>query len=125
VPLEAFLERVKAGCGVEHVTLKRYAGVVERVAVVAGGAAYPGLMEEALAAGCDSYLTGDFQVRHGGPWAEEHRPQFDAFVEEAPLNLIGGSHYATEALVLRHDMIDLFRDWGLEAEFVSQSDPWR
>jgi len=125
VPLSEFVDRVKAGCGVEHVTLKRHSGTVERVAVVAGGAAFPGLMEEALAAGCDTYLTGDFQVRHGGPWAEEHRPQFDAFVDQVPLNLIGGSHYATESLVLRHDMLDLFHNWGLEAEFVSQNDPWR
>jgi putative NIF3 family GTP cyclohydrolase 1 type 2 len=82
-------------------------------------------MEEALAAGCDTYLTGDFQVRHGGPWAEQHRPEFDAFVEEVQLNLIGGSHYATEALVLREDMVQLFSDWGLEAQFVPQGDPWR
>ena len=124
-PLDEFVQRVMAGCGVEHVTLKRHRSTVERVAVVAGGAAFPGLMEEALAAGCDTYLTGDFQVRHGGPWAEEHRPQFDDFVGQVPLNLIGGSHYATESLVLRHDMPDLFRDWGLEAEFVPQTDPWR
>jgi putative NIF3 family GTP cyclohydrolase 1 type 2 len=99
--------------------------MVERVGVVAGGAAFPGLMEEALAAGCDTYVTGDFQVRHGGPWAEKHRPEFDAFVDEVMLNLVGGSHYATEALVLREDMVSLFHEWGMEAEFVSQSDPWR
>jgi putative NIF3 family GTP cyclohydrolase 1 type 2 len=99
--------------------------MVERVGVVAGGAAFPGLMEEALAAGCDTYVTGDFQVRHGGLWAEQHRPEFDAFVEEVALNLVGGSHYATESLVLREDVIGLFREWGLEAEFVPQSDPWR
>jgi putative NIF3 family GTP cyclohydrolase 1 type 2 len=125
VPLDQFMERVKAACGVERVTLKNYAETVERVGVVAGGAAFPGLMEEALAAGCDTYLTGDFQVRHGGPWAEQHRPEFDAFVEEVQLNLIGGSHYATEAIVLREDILQLFSDWGLEAEFVPQSDPWR
>jgi hypothetical protein len=48
------------------------------------------MMQEAIDRGCDTYLTGDFRVRHGGPWAEEHRPDFDAFVE-APINLIGAS----------------------------------
>lgn len=95
------------------------------VAVVAGGAAYPPIMQEALEAGCDTYVTGDFRIRHGGPWAEEHRPQFDAYVDAVALNLIGGSHYATESLVLRDDMIAFFEGLGLPAEFVPQSDPWR
>jgi len=135
VPFDEFLERVRSACGVAHLEAKRTHERVEHVAVVAGGAAYPALMQEALDAsseggsasggGCDTYLTGDFRVRHGGPWAEEHRPQFDAFVDAVPLNLIGASHYATEALVLRQDMIAFFRDIGLAAEFVPQSDPWR
>jgi putative NIF3 family GTP cyclohydrolase 1 type 2 len=122
---EKFCERVRRACGVDRLEAKAHADRVERVAVVAGGAAYPPLMQEALDAGCDTYLTGDFRVRHGGPWAEEHRPQFDAFVETVPLNLIGASHYATEALVLRDDMLAFFAGLGLAAEFVPQADPWR
>ncbi len=125
VAFDAFVERVRAACSVDRVDSKRVHDTVRRVAVVAGGAAFPPLMQEALEAGCDTYLTGDFRVRHGGPWAEQHRPQFDAFVESVPLNLIGGSHFGTEALVLRHDMLDFFRGLGLPAEFVPQSDPWR
>ncbi len=125
VPFDEFVERVRRACGVEHVEMKAAHAEVQHVAVVAGGAAYPGLMQEALDAGCDTYLTGDFRVRHGGPWAEEHRPQFDAFVDSVPLNLIGASHYATESLVLRRDMLAYFRDLGLPAEFVPQADPWR
>jgi putative NIF3 family GTP cyclohydrolase 1 type 2 len=135
IPFEEFVERVRRVCGIDHLETKRAHERVRHVAVVAGGAAYPALMQEALDAsseggsasggGCDTYLTGDFRVRHGGPWAEEHRPQFDAFVEKVPLNLIGGSHYATEALVLRHDMLSFFGDLALPAEFVPQSDPWR
>jgi putative NIF3 family GTP cyclohydrolase 1 type 2 len=133
VPLDEFGERVRRACGVDHLELKMNGDSVSHVAVVAGGAAYPPLMQEALEAGCDTYLTGDFRVRHGGAWAEEHRPQFDAFVESVPLNLIGASHYATESLVLRNDMLAFFRDLartgarrgGLPAEFIPQSDPWR
>jgi putative NIF3 family GTP cyclohydrolase 1 type 2 len=98
---------------------------VKRVAVVAGGAAFPPLMQEAIDRGCDTYLTGDFQVRHGGPWAEEHRPEFDAFVERAPINLVGASHFATEAAVLRNEMLGWFNSLGLPAEFVPQENPWR
>jgi len=122
---EEFCERVRRACGVARLETKAGGGKVERVAVVAGGAAYPPLMQEALDAGCDTYLTGDFRVRHGGPWAEEHRPEFDAFVDQVPLNLVGASHYATEALVLRDDMLAHFRELGLAAEFVPQVDPWR
>jgi len=122
---EEFCERVRRACGVDRLEAKQHSERVERVAVVAGGAAYPPLMQEALDAGCDTYLTGDFRIRHGGPWAEEHRPQFDAFVETVPLNLAGASHYATEALVLREEMLATFRDLGLAAEFVPQADPWR
>ncbi len=123
--LEEFVERIRQACRVERVDVKDHNGTVGRVAVVAGGAAFPALMQEAVDAGCDTYLTGDFRVRHGGPWAEEHRPQFDAFVDDVPLNLVGGSHYGTEALVLKDDMIEWFRALGLAAEFVPQSEPWR
>lgn len=125
VPLRDFLERVRSAVGVEHIEHKAHFDTVRRVAVVAGGAAYPGLMEEAIEAGCDTYVTGDYRVRHGGEWAEQNRPQFDAFVEKAPLNLIGASHYATESLVLRNEMLGVFNSLGLQAEFVLQSDPWR
>lgn len=123
---EEFSERVRRACGLDRLETKANSDrAVRHVAVVAGGAAYPPIMQEAVDAGCDTYITGDFRVRHGGPWAQERRPQFDAFVETVPLNLIGASHYATESLVLRDDMLTLFRDLGLDAEFVPQSDPWR
>ncbi len=124
-PFDEFAGRVRVACGVERLETKRVHGTVRRVAVVAGGAAYPPLMQEAVDAGWDTYLTGDFRVRHGGPWAEVHRPQFDEFVDAVPLNLIGASHYATEALVLQRDVLRLFEEMGVPAEFVPQADPWR
>ncbi|MFQ6020211.1 MAG: Nif3-like dinuclear metal center hexameric protein [Dehalococcoidia bacterium] len=120
-----FEEEVKAACGVATLETKVVRSMVERVAVVAGGAAYPRLMEEAQALGCDTYVTGDWRVRHGGAWADEHRPQFEAALKGISLNLIGGSHYATEMLVLRDKLVPYFRSLGLAAEFVPQSDPWR
>jgi putative NIF3 family GTP cyclohydrolase 1 type 2 len=124
-PLDVFVDHLRSALEVERVDTHAPGDGVARVAVVAGGAAFPPMMQEAIDRGCDTYLTGDFRVRHGGPWAEEHRPQFDAFVEKAPINLIGGSHYATEALVLRHEMLGWFNSVGLPAEFVSQEDAWR
>jgi hypothetical protein len=64
-------------------------------------------------------------VRHGGAWAEEHRPEFDEFVAGAAINLAGGSHYGTEAIVLREEMPGWFESQGLPAEFVPQGDAWR
>ena len=125
VAFDEFLGVVRQGCEIERLDTNQKHDSVRRVAVVAGGAAFPPIMQEAVDAGCDTYVTGDFRVRYGGPWAEEHRPEFDAFVDEVPLNLIGASHFATESLVLRHDMVDIFAKLGLEAEFVPQDDPWR
>jgi len=124
-PLDAFAACLQPRLNVDRVDLHRHTSAVHRVAVVGGGAAFPAMMQEAIDRGCDTYLTGDFRVRHGGPWAEEHRPEFDAFVDTAPINLIGGSHYATEAEVLRNEMLGWFNGLGLPAEFVSQNDPWR
>jgi putative NIF3 family GTP cyclohydrolase 1 type 2 len=123
--LDEFEDRLKCKLEIDRVDLHKRSPTVKRVAVVAGGAAFPPMMQEAIDRGCDSYLTGDFRVRHGGPWAEEHRPGFDAFVESAPINLVGGSHFATEAQVLRNEILGWFNALGLPAEFVSQKDPWR
>lgn len=123
--LDAFVDHLRGALQVQRIDTHAPSDCVSRVAVVAGGAAFPPMMQEAIDRGCDTYLTGDFRVRHGGPWAEEHRPQFDAFVEKAPINLIGGSHFATEALVLRHEMLGWFNSLGLPAEFVPQEDAWR
>ena len=106
-PFDQFVGCLQQKLEVDHVDSHEHTPTVKRVAVVAGGAAFPPMMQEAIDRGCDTYLTGDFRVRHGGSWAEEHRPDFDAFVESAPINLVGGSHYATEAEVLRNEMLGL------------------
>jgi putative NIF3 family GTP cyclohydrolase 1 type 2 len=123
--LDVFVDRLRNALEVQRMDTHAPGDRVARVAVVAGGAAFPPMMQEAIDRGCDTYFTGDFRVRHGGPWAEEHHPQFDAYIEKVPINLIGGSHYATEALVLRHEMLAWFNSLGLPAEFVPQEDAWR
>jgi putative NIF3 family GTP cyclohydrolase 1 type 2 len=123
--LDVFVEHLRSALEVERVDTHAPGDKVARVAVVAGGAAFPPMMQEAIDRGCDTYVTGDFRIRHGGPWAEEHRPQLDGFIQKAPINLVGGSHYATEALVLRHEMLGWFNGLGLPAEFVPQEDAWR
>jgi putative NIF3 family GTP cyclohydrolase 1 type 2 len=123
--LDKFADQLRQKLGVDRIDLHKRSPSVKRVAVVAGGAAFPPMMQEAIDRDCDTYLTGDFRVRHGGAWAEEHRPGFDAFVETAPINLVGGSHYATEAAVLRNEMLGWFNSLGVPAEFVAQKDPWR
>lgn len=41
------------------------------------------------------------------------------------MNRIGGSHYATEAFVLRDDMVRFFTEMGVPAEFAFQPGAWR
>ncbi len=56
-----------------------------------------------------------------------HREQMHDFLVSADINLIGTSHYASEAVVMR----DLMPGWfnenapGVEPIFVPQNDPWR
>src|SRR5574341_312740 len=58
LPFDDFVARVGEVCGVNRVDAKRHSDSVHRVAVVAGGATFPPMMQEALDLGCDTYLTG-------------------------------------------------------------------
>ena len=108
-------EVVGAEVPVEVVTRPReQAG---RVAVVAGGGAAVGLLEQSLARGCTSYVTGNAARRPQHPF---FGPKFDAFREladEHEVALVDGTHYGTEKPP-QLAMVGWFRAHGLAAEFV-------
>jgi len=116
--LDALVDRVKAALGIRRVQLVKHHDGVGRVAVVAGGGDDADLVREAAALGCQTYLTGVVQSRFQIPWAEQNNPRVLAALAEANMNAIGGSHYATEAVVMA-DMVAYFHDLGLPAEFIA------
>lgn len=81
-PLEQFLSAVKFALGCEGLRYVNAGKPVCRVAV--GGGACAGEMEQAVAAGCDTFVTAD--VRYNHFW--------DA--KAMGLNLIDAGHYHTE-----------------------------
>ncbi len=97
VPLEKFLQRVKARLGCAGL---RYVDGGRPVCLVAvGGGSCGSMLEETVRTGCDTFVTAD--VKH------------DQFLraKELGLNLIDAGHFNTENVV-----IPVLRDW-LAAKF--------
>ena len=56
---------------------------------------------------------------------QRYRDEFESIRDSLTIGLIECSHYASEAVVMRVDMVDLCRErLGVECEFVPQVDPW-
>ena len=87
-PLEQFLAAIKAALGCEGLRYVNAGKPVCRVAV--GGGACAGEMAQAVAAGCDTFVTAD--VRYNHFW--------DA--KSMGLNLIDAGHFHTENPVCAH-----------------------
>ncbi|MCD8376200.1 MAG: Nif3-like dinuclear metal center hexameric protein [Oscillospiraceae bacterium] len=85
VPLKEFAAQVKAALGAASVRYEDAGKPVERVAVCGGSGG--DLVEQALAAGCDTLVTAD--VRYD-PFLDAH---------SMGLNLLDAGHYATEQVV--------------------------
>jgi dinuclear metal center YbgI/SA1388 family protein len=78
--------------------------VLRRVGVVTGGAG--NMIQGALAAGLDAYITGE----------GTHHNHFDA--EESRINVFFGGHYATETWGVRALAAHLENQFGLSWEFI-------
>jgi putative NIF3 family GTP cyclohydrolase 1 type 2 len=88
-----------------------------RVAVVAGGGGSVALLEQSLALGCTSYVTGNAARR---PHHAFFAPKFDEFRElaaEHEVALIDGTHYGTEKPP-QLAMAKWFQRLGLDAVFA-------
>ncbi|HEV8638072.1 MAG TPA: Nif3-like dinuclear metal center hexameric protein, partial [Chloroflexota bacterium] len=80
---DAFVARAEAELGVRP-DAWRNTDAFGRVAIVTGGAGWTSYVEAARAAGCDTYLTGE-----GNMYTK-------LFAREVGVNLVLGTHYATE-----------------------------
>jgi putative NIF3 family GTP cyclohydrolase 1 type 2 len=99
---------------------------VQRIALLPGGGSNIRMLRLALDRKVDTYVTGTYFNQIRNETGERHRRELRGFlVERPPLNLVEGSHYATEAPVLFTDIAELIRSkFGLRVRCFPQTDPW-
>lgn len=100
---------------------------VSKVAVVAGMGGTPDNLREAAQLGCDTFVTGEWWLLGQGEFQVQSRERLRELLRELDLNIIGSSHYASEALVLR----DALQQWlqenipSIDPIFMPETDAWR
>jgi putative NIF3 family GTP cyclohydrolase 1 type 2 len=87
-----------------------------RVAVVAGGGADLGLLQQSLARDCETYVTGNAARRPDHPFFQRKFDEFREVAAEHQVALVDGTHYGTEKPP-QLTMVAWFRRLGLEADF--------
>jgi putative NIF3 family GTP cyclohydrolase 1 type 2 len=87
------------------------------VAVVAGGGAQSEILEESLARGCETYVTGNAISPCPIPDVQASIAAFRALASEAGVSVVDGTHYGTEKPP-QLAMADWFRARGVPADFV-------
>lgn len=92
-------------------------GGAARVAVVAGGGAQVDILEESLARGCTSYVTGNAASPCPIPEVRAGIEAFKELAAEHRVAVVDGTHYGTEKLP-QLAMVEWFSARGLEARFV-------
>lgn len=128
ISFQAFAQRLAKLTDVDRLRYDqiRHNGLpVQHVAAVPGNGADPELLEQAIALGCDTYVTGQWWFYGETDYAETQRTRMrEMLLGGLRLNLLGVSRYATEMVVMREQMLGWFRAQGVDAEFIPQGDPW-
>jgi putative NIF3 family GTP cyclohydrolase 1 type 2 len=127
ISFQSFAERVAKAC--ELPTLRydqilHNARAVHSVAIVPGGGGDQKFIDEAIALGADTYVTGHWHLFADNPFSISHRDQFRHYVPHLKINLIGAAHYSTEMVVMRDQMKSWFKEHDLEAVLIKQENPW-
>ena len=89
------------------------AATCQRVAIATGGAGYTNMLEEARQHGADTYLTGE-----GSMYTK-------LYARERGINLLFGSHWATETLGVKALASQLEEHFGLPWVFIAEQDDIR
>ena len=89
-----------------------------RVAIAAGGGALREILGDAVARGCQTYVTGNAATNCVLEFVQADVRAFRSLAEKRGVALIDAMHYGTEKPP-QLAMVDWFRRRGLEAEFVT------
>ena len=121
---DALLSRIGEVTGVGDLHFIRNHHVVHTLAIIPGGTDVVGI-REASALPCDAFLTGTYYNLVQNEVGRRYREEFDGMRDSLEISLIEGSHYASEAVVMREEMVDLcVNRFGIDCEFIPQDDPW-
>jgi putative NIF3 family GTP cyclohydrolase 1 type 2 len=124
VSFEDLLTRVSAITGVEELNFIKKQNFVENLGVVAGGCDMDHIIK-ASEIGCDSFLTGTYFNQVKNEIGKQYREAFEKVKESVDINLVECSHYASESLVMKIDILDFCtKRWGISCEFLPQDNPW-
>lgn len=100
---------------------------VSKVAVVAGMGGTPENLREAALLGCDTFVTGEWWLLGQGEFQARAREKIRELLKELDINIIGSSHYSSEALVLRDALCNWLNEHipSVDPIFVPETDAWR
>lgn len=121
IALEEFAEHVRRRLRRPSLTLDKHRLEVERVAVAAGGGDIPEILAYAGKACCDTLLTGTVENRWAIPSVQEGNRKFHDLNATLKLNLIGGTHYATERPAML-EVVELFRSYGIPCDYCEDEE---
>jgi putative NIF3 family GTP cyclohydrolase 1 type 2 len=124
VQFDELVERVSKVTQVPDVHFIANRAEVRSVAVLSGGLDAEGILKvEAL--GCDALVTGTYLNLVQNEIGRRYREGFERIRDRLTISLVECSHYASEAVVMRNDMVELCTTkLGVPCEFVPQDDPW-
>jgi len=123
-PFQGLLTRVRDVTGVVDLHHIQKGRVVGSVAVLGGGTNVGGIAE-ARDLGCDVLVTGTYYSQVQNQIGQRYQYAFERARPSLAISLVECSHYASEAVVLRQDLVELCAQrCGLRCSFVPQEDPW-
>lgn len=125
---EAFAEKLAQVCELDHLRhdqCRHNAQEVHHVAIVPGGGGDIELIDEAVKLGADTYVTGHWWLFGSSDYAKNDREKMAGYIPTTKLNLMAASHYSSELVVMRDQMVEWFRQLNVEAMLMRQEDPWQ
>jgi putative NIF3 family GTP cyclohydrolase 1 type 2 len=118
------LARVRDVTGVPDLHYIERGRSVRTMAVLGGGTDVDGI-REAMALGCDVLVTGTYYNQVQTEIGQRYRDEFERIRDTLSISLVECSHYASEAVVMRKDLLKLCAErFGVACDFVPQEDPW-
>ena len=116
-----FAEHVKKSLSRPKIDMVQHRARVHKVAVVAGGGDLPDVLQEAYELGADTMVLGTLENRWAVRGVQVAHKEFLRLNEKLKLNLIGGSHYATERLAMVK-VTGFFEAMGVSCRFCEDEE---
>lgn len=119
--LQDFAEHVRKCLLRPRVDVMQHRPRVHKVAVVAGGGDLRDVLQEASDLGCDTMVLGTLENRWAVPGVQVAHREFLRLNEKVKLNLIGGSHFATERPAMVR-VVKFFEERGIPAQYCEDEE---